>query len=152
MTKISIEKVKDLRIKTGSSIANCKEALEKTGDDTKKALDYFRKKGAKIASEKKNKITDQGMIEAYIHSNKRIGVLIKLTCQTDFVAKNEEFKNLAHNLAMHIAAMNPKDVQELLKQAFIKEEKITIKELVDEKITKLGENVQIKKFERYQIG
>jgi len=151
MTKISIDQIKKLREQTGVSIAYCQKALEKSGGDADKALDYLRKKGAEIAKKRQDKEVSQGIIEAYIHVNKKVGVLIELNCETDFVAKGEDFKNLAHDLAMHIAAMNPKNNTELLKQAFIKDEKITVKEFIEEVVVKLGENVQIRRFQRYEI-
>jgi elongation factor Ts len=151
MTKISIDQIKKLREQTGASIAYCQKALEKSGGDADKALDYLRKKGAEIAKKRQDKEVSQGIIEAYIHVNKKVGVLIELNCETDFVAKGEDFKNLAHDLAMHIAAMNPKNNTELLKQAFIKDEKITVKEFIEEVVVKLGENVQIRRFQRYEI-
>jgi elongation factor Ts len=100
---------------------------------------------------KSGREAEQGIIEAYIHSNKKIGVLLELKCETDFVARNEEFKELAHNLAMHVAAMDSEDEKSLLKEPFVKNEEITVKDLIDERIAKLGENIKIGKFIRYQL-
>ncbi len=152
MAKISIDQIKKLREQTGASIAYCREALETSGGDVEKALECLRKKGAEIAEKRQDKEASQGIIEAYIHVNKKVGVLIELNCETDFVAKGEDFKNLAHDLAMHIAAMDPKNSTELSKQVYIKNEKITIKEFIDESVVKLGENIQIKRFQRFEIG
>jgi elongation factor Ts len=152
MAKISVKQIKELRDKTGASISYCREALEKAEGDIKKALSHLREKGAEIAEKRKEKEASEGIIDSYIHMNKKVGVLAELSCETDFVAKNNEFQNLAHDLAMHIAAMNPKDIKELLGQDFIKDEAITVTGLINEKVTKLGENIQIKRFIRYKIG
>ena len=95
--------------------------------------------------------TEQGLIEAYIHNNSKIGAILELSCETDFVAKNSQFKELAHDLVMHIAALNPKDLKELLKQPFIKDEQKTVEDLINQTIAKLGENIKIRKFVRLEI-
>src|SRR3989338_4476369 len=105
---ISIEQIKNLRVKTGSSILDCKKALEESNGDEKEAIDILKKRGRIIAEKKGVRATSAGIIDSYIHPNKRIGVLIELRCETDFVAKNSDFINLTHELAMHIAAMSPK--------------------------------------------
>ena len=148
---ILIEKVKKLRQKTNISIMECKKALEETDGDEKKALKILEKSGQKKAMKKSARETKQGLIEAYIHNNGKIGAILELNCETDFVAKNSQFKELAHDLAMHIAAMNPQDLKELLKQPFIKDEEKTIEDLINQTIAKLGENIKIRKFVRLEI-
>lgn len=152
MNKISIKKIKDLRKKTEASVAFCREALEESKGDEKKALECLRKRGAEIASKRQEKEAEEGIIEAYIHNNKKVGALVELLCETDFVAKNEEFRNLAHEIAMHITAMDPKDIKDLLGQPFIKDEAIIIQDFIDEKVAKLGERIKVNRFIRYEIG
>lgn len=148
---IKANQVKQLRDKTNASMMDCKKALVEAKGDEKRALKILQKKGQLIAMKKSGREAEQGIIEAYIHSNKKIGVLLELKCETDFVARNEEFKELAHDLAMHIAAMDPENEKSLLKESFIKNEEITVKDLIDERIAKLGENIKISKFTRYQL-
>ncbi len=148
---IKASKVKQLREKTGTSMMECKKALEQSGGDENKAVKILRKKGKDIASKKSAREAKQGIIEAYIHSNKKIGVLLELNCETDFVARNEEFKQLAHQLAMHIAGMDSKDEKNILEEPFVKNPEITVKELIEQKVAKLGENIQIGKFTRYEL-
>lgn len=148
---ISAEQIKQLRQKTNISVIECKEALEKAEGDEKKALEILAKSGKEKAIKKSQREAKQGLIEAYIHNNGQIGVLLELNCETDFVAKNEQFKELAHNLAMHIAAMDPEDTKELLSQPFIKDEQKTIEDLINEAIAKLGENIKMEKFVRLEI-
>lgn len=148
---ISIDQVKQLRKKTNFSIIECKKALEEVKGDEKKALKILEKKGAEKAVKKSDREAKQGLIEAYIHGNNKIGVILELNCETDFVARNEEFKQLIRDIAMHIAAMNPKDSEELLSQPFIKDEEKTIQSLVTEAVGKLGENIKIGKFVRLEI-
>lgn len=107
MTAISTELIKQLRDKTGAGMMDCKRALEETGGDMEKAIEYLRKKGAATAAKRADKTANQGVVEAYIHAGGRIGAMVELNCETDFVAKTPEFKQLAHDIAMQIAAMNP---------------------------------------------
>ncbi len=148
---IKASQVKQLRKKTGVSMMECKKALQKSKGDEKKAIDFLKKEGKNIAQKKIGREVKQGIIEAYIHDNRKIGTLLELNCETDFVAKNEEFKKLTHDLAMHITAMNPKDKKALLEELFVKNPEITIKELIEEKIAKLGENIKIGGFTRYEL-
>jgi len=193
---ITIDQIKQLREKTGLSIMECKKALIESGGDEAKALQILRERGEKVVEKKAQREVKQGLIEAYIHSNKRVGVLLELLCETDFVARNPQFQELAHNLAMHIAAMNPlylkkEDIPEekieeekkiiqkqfegqnkppqileqiiqgkiekyaqevcLLSQPYIKNEDQTIEDLIKEYINKLGENIKIGKFVRFEI-
>lgn len=152
MNQVNLEQIKELRSKTGASVSLCQKALIESKGDLNKALQFLRKKGEEIAQKREDKETEAGIIEAYIHNNQKIGVLLELVCETDFVARNEKFKELARDLAMHIAALNPKNIKELEKQSFIKDESITVNDLMNEKISQLGENIKIKRFIRYQIG
>jgi elongation factor Ts len=145
------ELIKELRDKTQMSIKEIKKALEQAGDDIGKALEFLKEQGAKIAEKRSERETGQGVIEAYIHSNGKMGVLVDLRSETDFVAKNEQFKQLAHNIAMQIASMNPKDVDELMSQPFVKDQDLTIDELIKEYIGKLGENIKVERFTRFSL-
>ncbi|PIV10448.1 MAG: translation elongation factor Ts [Candidatus Portnoybacteria bacterium CG03_land_8_20_14_0_80_41_10] len=146
-----MRKIEQLRQTTNISVMECKKALEKAGGDEIKALEILKKNGQESALKKATREAKQGLIEAYIHNQGKIGVILELNCETDFVAKNEQFKELAHDLAMHIAAMDPTNSDELLSQAFIKDEQKNIKELINETISKLGENIKIGKFVRLEI-
>jgi len=148
---ISMDQIKEFRQKTGFSIMGYKKALEDVQGDEKKALKILEAKGAEKALKKSAREAKQGLIETYIHNNGKVGVLLELNCETDFVARNEEFKVLAHDIAMHIAAMNPKDKKELKEQPFIKDPEKTVNDLVKELIAKLGENIKIGKFTRLAI-
>jgi len=147
---ISIDQIKQLRQETGVSISECKKALEGANGDHKKAKEILRKWGRELAGKKAERETALGVIESYIHPDKRVGALIELHCETDFVAKSKDFKDLAHELCLQVAAMNPEE-NSLISQPWIKDETKTIKELIDEYIAKLGENIAIKKFVRFNI-
>lgn len=148
---VNIEKIKQLRAQTDISISECKKALEEAGGSLKKAKELLRKRGKEIAEEKVKKESCQGRLASYIHSTQKIGVLLDLRCQTDFVAKTAHFQRLSHELCLQIAAMKPKDLDDLLSQPWIKDESKSIKDLIDEYIVKLGENIVIKRFTRYEI-
>jgi len=150
--KISVEEIKKLRDETQASVADCRVALEEAKGDYKKALEVLRKKGFDRAEKKAGRETGQGLIESYVHQNGRIGVLVELLCETDFVARTAEFKNLAHEVAMQVAAMDPKDADSLLKQEYIRDSSKTISDLIKETVAKLGENIQLKRFHRLEIG
>lgn len=147
---ITIEQIKKLRQETGISISECKKALEKTNGDIEKAKEILKKSGKDFAEKKRDKETKAGKIESYIHAGGKIGVMIELQCESDFVAKTEDFKKLAHELCLQIAAISPEEIP-LLEQPYIRDEKRTIKELIDEYIAKLGENIVIKRFARFEI-
>jgi len=148
---ISTEKIKQLREKTNLSIMECKRALEEADGDEGKALEILGKKGKEKALKKAGREAKQGLIESYIHSNAKMGVILELNCETDFVARNEDFKELAHDIAMHIAAFDPEDDKELLSQPFLKDEQKTIQDLINDIVAKLGENIKIGKFSRLEI-
>lgn len=194
---ISAQMVKSLRDKTGAGMMDCKKALVESGGDEEKAIAYLREKGLSKAAKKSGRATSQGIIGSYIHSNGKIGVMVELKCETDFVAKNEKFQELAKDLAMQVAATNPlcvnpeelpQDVLDkereiyknqameegkpeniaekivegrinkyykevcLIEQPFIKEDKKSIKDLLNETIAVLGENMQIGRFTRFELG
>lgn len=146
-----MKEIQKLRARTGVGVMDCKKALEDGKGDQKKAEEILKKSGAMKALKKAERNALEGLIEVYVHDG-RVGVLLELNSETDFVARNGEFKQLAHDIAMQIASMNPKNVDELKKQEFIKEPSMTIEELVTSKIAKIGENIQIKRFIRYQLG
>lgn len=146
-----LDKIQKLREVTGLGILDLKKALEESGGDEKKALTLLQKKGVAIAEKRADRKTSQGIVAAYAHGG-RIGSLVELNCETDFVAKTDDFKDLAKDLAMQVASMCPKDLEELLEQPFIKDPSKTIKDLVTEVIAKTGENVRIGKFSRVELG
>lgn len=149
---VDIELLKKLRNETMAGIADCRKALEETKGDYEKAKKWIREKGLEKAAKKSDRETSQGLIESYIHQNGRVGALVEVLCETDFVARTDVFKSLVHEICMQAAAMNPKDVSELLKQEYIRDNSKTIEVLVKEAIAKLGENIVIKRFERFEIG
>ncbi len=146
-----VKLIKKLRDETQASIADCRKALEGTKDDYKKALEWLKKHGIEKAEKKADRETSQGLVESYIHQNGKVGALVEVLCETDFVARTDEFKNLCHEIAMQVVAMNPKDVATLLKQDYIRDNSVTIEQLVKQSITKLGENIVIKSFSRLEI-
>ena len=169
--KISVETVKELRNITNVGIADCNKALLEVGGDIDKAIEFLKQRGVAIAEEKKDVATTEGVIEAYIHHTKRIGALVELNCETDFVARTAEFRELAHDLAMQIAATSPQfltsedmppeaeaetetDPQTacLLSQPFIKEPEKTVQEIIAETIAKVGENIKVRRFARFELG
>lgn len=127
------------------------KGIGKEQRERKKALNILCQKGKDIALKKSKREARQGIIDSYVHSNGRIGVLLELNCETDFVARNEEFKRLAHDLAMHIAGMDSKNEKSLLKEPFVKNLDITIADLIQEKIARLGENIKIGGFIKYEL-
>jgi elongation factor Ts len=194
---ITAEMVKELRERTGAGMMDCKKALVETGGDMEKAIDFLREKGLAAAAKRAGRVAAEGLIESYIHGAGRIGVLLELNCETDFVAKTDEFKALAKDIAMQIAASNPSFVRReevpaeiieherevlraqainegkpaniaekmvegrvekyykdvcLMEQAFIRDPDITISRLITDKISKIGENISIRRFTRYQLG
>jgi len=189
--------VKELRGKTGAGILDCQKALQETGSDIEKSIDLLRQKGLAAAQKKSGRETKEGLISSYIHAGSKIGVLLEVNCETDFVARNEEFQGFVKEVALQIAAAHPlfvkredipadlverekniylaqvkesgkpeaawekivngkleKYYQEqcLLEQGFIKDPKVTIQDMVSQKIAKLGENISISRFTRYQLG
>lgn len=149
---IDLELLKKIREETQASIADCRKALEESGGKYEKALEWLRKHGIEKAEKKSSRETSQGIVECYIHQNNRIGAIIEILCETDFVARTSEFKDLAHEIAMQVAAMNPKDIDTLLKQEYIRDGSRKIGDLIKEQIAKLGENIVVKKIQRLEVG
>ena len=197
MSKISLEDIQKLRTRTSMGMMDCKKALEEAEGDMDKAIDALRKKGAKVAAKRGDNDTGQGLVHAYIHPGGSVGVLVEINCETDFVARNEAFTQLAQDLGMHIAALKPlyldptsvdqawlekektlikeqliaegkkpdfiekivegkvsklySDVC-LLQQKFVKDDSLTVEQVIQDVIGKMGENVKIRRFVRYEIG
>lgn len=193
---VSVELIKDLRQRTGAGVLDCRNALEEVDGDIEKAIKLLRKKGLAVAARKADREANEGLVEAYVHAGGRLGVLLELNCETDFVARTEDFRELAHDLAMQVAATNPqyltpedvppevlerernrereqlgeskpeevvekilegklrKYYQEvcLLEQPFIRDEGLLVRELITSKIAKLGENIKVRRFARYELG
>ncbi len=194
---ISAADVKALRDKTGAGMMDCKKALVETDGDLEKAIVYLREKGAAIAEKKGGRATNDGIIETYVHAGAKLGVMVEINCETDFVAKTDDFKKMARDIAMQIAAANPTAVSReeipeelvarereiytqqaknegkpekiidryvdgkmnkfyqesvLMEQSFVKDPKKTIKEMMTETIAKLGENMTVRRFVRFQLG
>lgn len=152
MATIDLQALKKLRLETSASVSDCRRALEESEGDYKKALAWLKKRALAIAEKKSDRTTGQGIIEAYIHAGGKVGVLVELLCETDFVARTDEFKQLAKEIGMQIAAMNPENVDSLLKQEYIRDASQTMQELVKGVIGKLGENITVKRFQRFAIG
>lgn len=146
-----IDQIKQLREETGASIGEIRSALAESGGDRDRAREILARKLGVIAEKKAGREVRAGVVDAYIHSNGRIGVLVELQCETDFVARNPEFRKLAHDLAMHIAAMAPGDVDELAFQDSIHQPGKPIGEIVREAIGKFGENIKIGNFSRFEL-
>ena len=152
MGKITLEQIKRLRIKTKAGVMDCRQALEECGGDLKKAEAWLLKKGKAKAAKRADRETSQGIIQAYTHGDGRIVAVVELLCETDFVAKNEDFRKLARELAMQVAAMNPADAKTLLKQNWIRDESRNIDGLVKETIGTTGENIKIGRIARFELG
>ncbi len=197
MANISAAQVKELREKTGAPMMDCKQALTEAGGDMEKAVVVLRKKGVSVAAKKAARVTSEGSVTSYIHAGGKIGVLVEVNCESDFVARTEDFKELAHDIAMHIAASDPKYVRKedvtaadlarekdifldqaiksgkpqhiaekmvagkmekfyeevcLLEQPFIKDQTVSIAQLIATKIGKLGENISVRRFARFKVG
>ena len=149
--KISASDVQALRAKTGAGIMEAKEALESAGGDTNAAMEVLHKKGVAKAAKKSDRETREGLVTSYVHATGKLGVLVKLYSETDFVARNEQFVQLAHDIALHIAGMEPATVEELLAQDFVKDSSKTVQDVLNEHIARLGENIQIGDFVRYEL-
>jgi len=195
--EISIELVKDLRQRTGAGVTDCKAALLEAKGNMEAAIDYLRRKGLATAAKKAGRIATDGLVSSYIHAGGKMGVLVEVNCETDFVAKTEDFQTFVKNIAMHIAAANPQYIKReeipeevlereraiyrtqaqeagkpqkiidkivegkmerfysevcLLEQTYVRDSDLTIKELLDGMIAKVGENITIRRFARFQLG
>jgi len=147
---ITINQIKQLREATGVSISECRKALEESRGDIKKATEILKKIGQDFAKNKSQRETKKGIIESYVHSGKRIGAIVELHCESDFVAKSEDFQKLAHELCLQIVAI-PLEENPFLEQPWIRDETKTVSDLIDEYISKFGENIIIKRFARFEI-
>ena len=159
--------VKELRQLTGVGMLECKKALEEVGGDLESAKEILRKKGAEVAVAKAARATEQGVISSYIHHNGRLGAIVELGCETDFVARTDDFRRLGQDIARQVAAYDPsylspdevadggdgsvKD-QVLLLQPFVSDETLTIGDLIQQTIAKTGENIRVRRFVRFQVG
>ena len=164
--EISLDLIKELRERTGAGVMDCKRALQETGGDLEKAERYLAEQGIASAEKKAHRETAQGLIESYVHAG-RIGAVVEVNCETDFVARTPEFQNLVHELAMQVVATNPRVVAQedlpedadgppaetvLLEQPYIRDQSRTVRQLVNETIGKTGENIQVKRFARFELG
>lgn len=163
--QVPLEAIKELRERTGAGVLECKNALVDAGGDVERAMALLKEKGLFLAEKRASRATREGLVEAYIHTGGRIGALVEVNCETDFVARTDDFKELAHNLAMQVAASEPKCVSPeeavmgddpaetcLLLQPFIKEPQKTIQDLINEARAKFGENIRVRRFARFQLG
>lgn len=143
--------VKELRERTGVGLMDAKKALVEAGGDMDKAIAALKARGAAVADKKADRTAGEGIVESYTHAN-RISVIVEVNCETDFVARNPEFREFAHEVAMQIASMAPATVDDLYEQPFIKDPGKTIRELRNELVHKIGENIQIRRFVRFELG
>ncbi len=148
---ISAQQIKELREKTGAGISDIKKALEEAQGNTEKALALIEQKLGSLAGKRMGRDTQAGIVDSYIHSNGRIGAMAELFCETDFVARNPEFKEIAHDLAMHIAALGPVDLDTFISQPFIKDESKTMGGLINEAVGRFGENIKVGRFIRFEL-
>lgn len=148
---ISTEDIKALREETGLSIMECQKALEEALGDKNKAIMLLKERGAEIAAKKSTRSLGAGTVVSYIHAGETVGVILELLCETDFVAKNAEFKSVARDISMHIAAMDPRDTAELLEQPFIKDPGQKISDLINNTVQKFGERTEVGRFVRFSI-
>jgi elongation factor Ts len=152
MAKITLDQIKKLRAKTKAGVMDCQQALRQAQGKLDQAEKILKEWGIESASKRASRATYQGLIETYTHSDGKIVSVVELSCETDFVARNDEFKKLAHELAMQVAAMNPKNINELLQQPWIRDEKQTVGELVKETVAQLGENIVVRRIARFELG
>ncbi len=149
---LDIKLIKQLRDKTSAGVADVREALEDSNGDLKAAEKLLQERGFKKAAKKAGRQTNQGLIDSYVHQNGRVSAMVELLCETDFVARTDEFKHLAHELCLQVSAMNPKDSDALLKQEYIRDPSRKVSDLVSETIAKLGENITIGRISRFELG
>lgn len=149
---VSVKLLKKLREETAAGVSDCRQALVDAAGVYEKAKKLILARGQEKASKKAGKVTRAGIIESYVHAGGRVGVLIELLCETDFVARTDTFKTLAHELALQIAAMNPKDVPALLAQTYIRDTSLTVEALIKTTIAQVGENITVGRFTRLALG
>ena len=167
MAGVSLEAIKDLREQTSAGVMDCKNALEEADGDIAKAVELLRQKGLSTAAKKASRETLEGVVDCYIHTGSRVGAIVEVNCETDFVARTPEFKELVHNLAMQVAAMAPRYVDDaavpdedtvnpeeavLMEQAFIKDPSMTIRDVVNDVTARVGENIRVRRFQRFALG
>ena len=165
--KISTEMVKELRGQCGAGIMECRNVLLEVDGNIARALEVLKEKGLLKAEKKAERATTEGLVEAYIHTGGRVGAMVELNCETDFVARTDEFKELAHNLAMQVAALSPRYITEeevpegaevepqaacLLLQSYIREPEVTVRDVIVETIARVGENIRVSRFARFELG
>ena len=148
----SKDDVKRLREETGAGVMDCKRALDEAKGDFHKAKALIKERGLTKAKEKSDREAREGVVEAYVHAGGRIGAMVELSSETDFVARNPDFRGLAKEIAMQVAAMDPTDVEQLLEQPYIRDSSKTIGELVTTIAASTGENVRVKRFKRFELG
>ena len=146
----NLEELKQLREETGVSIGECQKALSLSKGDITKAKEILKKLGKELAHKKSERVTCQGIVDTYVHPNKKVGAMIELRCETDFVAKNPDFLKLAHELCLQVAAVDPEEIP-ILEQPWIKDQAKTVKSLIEDTVAKLGENIILEKFIRYEL-
>lgn len=146
-----MDTIKQLREKTGAGVMDAKKALEESNGDMDKATEWVRQRGLAKAAKKADRDAKEGVIASYVHMNK-VAALVELSCETDFVARNEEFQHLGREVAMQVASMSPENVKELMAMQYNRDPKKTIEELVKELSGKIGEKMEVKRFVRYQVG
>lgn len=149
--QVKLEDIKKLREETSAGVSDCREALKDAKGDYENAKKLLIERGLEKAAKKEGKETHQGIIESYVHAGK-IGVLVELRCETDFVARTDEFKQLAHEIALQTASMNPKNVADLLKEPYIRDASLTIEALIKQTIAKVGENITVATITRIALG
>jgi elongation factor Ts len=164
---VSVQAIKELRELTGVGMLDCKNALEEAKGDLEKAKQILRRRGIAVAEKRAGRETIQGLVHAYIHTDGRLGALVEVNCETDFVARTDDFKDLAHDLAMQVAATEPRYVSPdelpadsdddprdlcLLAQPFIKDPNRSVQDLINDAIAKTGENIRVRRFQRFQLG
>ena len=167
MTTISADSIRELRGRTSAGIMDCKRALEDARGDLDKAAELLRERGIATVAKRASRTANEGLIETYVHAGGRIGVIVELNCETDFVARTDDFQELAHNIALQVAAMDPQVIDDerplddlnasdgeprLLHQPFVKDSGQTIRDLLTDTIAKVGENIVIRRFVRYSLG
>ena len=147
-----VSTIKELREQTGLSFDKIKHALDQNGGDKDKAVDLLKSQAGEAALKKSERQVKDGAIGSYVHNTGRVGAIVQVACETDFVARNEDFKSMARDLAIHASAMRPADVAEMLIQPFVKDPEITVQEFINRAIAKLGENIQLAGFSVLAIG
>ncbi len=149
---ITPEQVKELREKTGISVMECKKALEQSNGDMDAALKFLQERAAAQVGKKADRTLAAGTVAAYVHSNRQVGAMVSLACETDFVSKNEEFMALAYDIAMHISAMRPANLEELMAQSYIKDSEKTIADLISNATQKFGERTDVADFSCFAVA